>query len=136
MLYNELIIGSSILLSSAFLYITSIVLIPSTVLILSLFSATVIAALTELALLVLKIPCFLPLNIFHLLFYFHRFILIWSAILFLSPEKSIEIQNKLGSDIVMSFDECVKWPSTHEYLEESIERTEKSMWWNKGYIWK
>ena len=43
--------------------------------------------------------------------------------LFLTPEKSIEIQQKLGSDIVMSFDECVKWPSTHEYIEKSVERT-------------
>ena len=43
--------------------------------------------------------------------------------LFLTPEKSIEIQTKLGSDIMMSFDECVKWPSTHEYLENSVERT-------------
>ena len=43
--------------------------------------------------------------------------------LFLSPELSIEIQNSLGSDIMMSFDECVKWPSTHEYMEKSVERT-------------
>ena len=43
--------------------------------------------------------------------------------LFLTPEKSIEIQTKLGSDIMMSFDECVKWPSTHEYMQESVERT-------------
>lgn len=43
--------------------------------------------------------------------------------LFLTPEKSIEIQNKLGSDIVMSFDECVKWPATYEYCKESVERT-------------
>ena len=43
--------------------------------------------------------------------------------LLLTPEKSIEIQQKLGSDIMMSFDECVKWPSTHEYLEQSVERT-------------
>ena len=43
--------------------------------------------------------------------------------LFLTPEKSIEIQTKLGSDIMMSFDECVKWPSTYEYMEKSVERT-------------
>jgi queuine tRNA-ribosyltransferase len=43
--------------------------------------------------------------------------------LFLTPEKSIMIQEDLGSDIVMSFDECVKWPSTHEYMEESVKRT-------------
>ena len=43
--------------------------------------------------------------------------------LFLTPEKSIKIQEDLGSDIVMSFDECVKWPSTHDYMKESVERT-------------
>ncbi len=43
--------------------------------------------------------------------------------LFLTPEKSIAIQMKLGSDLVMSFDECVKWPSTREYIEESVNRT-------------
>ncbi len=45
------------------------------------------------------------------------------AKLFLSPEKSIEIQNNLGSDIMMCFDECPPYPATHEYLEKSLERT-------------
>ncbi|MEG1457519.1 MAG: tRNA guanosine(34) transglycosylase Tgt [Bacilli bacterium] len=43
--------------------------------------------------------------------------------LFLTPEKSIEIQNKLGADIIMSFDECPPFPVTHEYMENSINRT-------------
>jgi len=43
--------------------------------------------------------------------------------LFLTPEKSIDIQMKLGSDIVMSFDECIKWPSTYDYVKNSVERT-------------
>ncbi len=43
--------------------------------------------------------------------------------LFLTPEKSIEIQNKLDSDIAMSFDECIGWPATHEYVKQSVERT-------------
>ena len=43
--------------------------------------------------------------------------------LFLSPEKSIQIQNALGSDIMMSFDECAPYPSTHDYMEKSVERT-------------
>ncbi len=43
--------------------------------------------------------------------------------LLLTPEKSIQIQETLGSDIMMSFDECVKWPSTKEYMEKSVERT-------------
>lgn len=43
--------------------------------------------------------------------------------LFLTPEKSIEIQNKLDSDIAMSFDECPPFPVTHEYMKNSVERT-------------
>ncbi len=43
--------------------------------------------------------------------------------LLLTPEKSIEIQNKLDSDIAMSFDECPPASATHEYLKKSIERT-------------
>ena len=43
--------------------------------------------------------------------------------LLLTPEKSIEIQNKLDSDIAMSFDECIGWPATREYVENSVERT-------------
>jgi len=43
--------------------------------------------------------------------------------LFLTPEISIDVQNKLDSDIAMSFDECPPFPVTHEYMEKSIERT-------------
>ena len=43
--------------------------------------------------------------------------------LLLTPEKSIEIQNKLGSDIIMSFDECPPYPVTHDYMKQSVERT-------------
>ena len=43
--------------------------------------------------------------------------------LILTPEKSIEIQNKLDSDIAMSFDECVGFPNTYDYVKESVERT-------------
>ena len=43
--------------------------------------------------------------------------------LFLSPEKSIQIQNDLGADIIMSLDECAPYPSTYEYMQESVERT-------------
>lgn len=42
---------------------------------------------------------------------------------FISPEKSIQIQNNLGSDIVMLFDECPPGLSTREYIIPSIERT-------------
>ena len=43
--------------------------------------------------------------------------------LLLTPEKSIEIQNKLDSDIAMSFDECPPASASHEYLKNSLERT-------------
>ncbi len=41
----------------------------------------------------------------------------------LTPEKSIQIQNKLDSDIAMSFDECVALPCEKKYLEKSLART-------------
>ena len=43
--------------------------------------------------------------------------------LLLTPEKSIEIQNKLDSDIAMSFDECPPASADYEYLKNSVERT-------------
>lgn len=43
--------------------------------------------------------------------------------LFLTPEKSIAIQNKLDSDIAMSFDECIPYPATYDYVKKSTERT-------------
>lgn len=43
--------------------------------------------------------------------------------LFLSPEKAIDIQNKLGADIIMSLDECAPYPCSHEYMKNSVERT-------------
>lgn len=43
--------------------------------------------------------------------------------LFLSPEKSIQIQNNLGADIIMSFDECPPFHANKDYLVNSINRT-------------
>ena len=43
--------------------------------------------------------------------------------LFLTPEKSIQIQNKLDSDIAMSFDECIPYPASYDYVKNSVERT-------------
>ena len=43
--------------------------------------------------------------------------------LFLTPELSIQIQNKLDSDIAMSFDECIPYPASYEYAKASTERT-------------
>ncbi|OIK14298.1 tRNA guanosine(34) transglycosylase Tgt [Bacillus sp. MUM 13] len=45
--------------------------------------------------------------------------------LFLSPEKAMEIQNALGSDIMMAFDECPPFPATEEYMKKSVERTSR-----------
>lgn len=42
---------------------------------------------------------------------------------FLSPEKSIDIQLELGSDIIMVLDECPPYPSTYEYVQKSLELT-------------
>ena len=42
---------------------------------------------------------------------------------FISPEKAMEIQNALGSDIMMAFDECAPYPADREYVKNSLERT-------------
>ena len=42
---------------------------------------------------------------------------------FLSPETSIAIQEKLGADIVMQFDECSAWPCDHDQAEKAMLRT-------------
>jgi queuine tRNA-ribosyltransferase len=52
--------------------------------------------------------------------------------LFLTPEKSIEIQNKLDSDIAMSFDECAPYPATRKYIENSMRRTLR--WAKRGKL--
>ena len=45
------------------------------------------------------------------------------APLFMSPEISIGVQNSLGADIIMSFDECPPYPATFEYMKNSVDRT-------------
>ncbi len=40
-----------------------------------------------------------------------------------TPEKVIEIEEALGADIIMSFDECCEYPSEYEYTKKSMERT-------------
>ncbi|NWG01810.1 MAG: tRNA guanosine(34) transglycosylase Tgt [Syntrophaceae bacterium] len=44
---------------------------------------------------------------------------------FLTPEKVMEIQIALGSDIAMVLDECVPYPSSYEYVNISMERTSR-----------
>lgn len=41
----------------------------------------------------------------------------------LSPEISLDLQRRLGADIVMAFDECVEYPATRDYLAAAVERT-------------
>ncbi len=50
--------------------------------------------------------------------------------LFLSPEKAIHIQNSLGADIMMSFDECPPFFESYDYIKKSVERT--SRWAERG----
>ncbi len=40
-----------------------------------------------------------------------------------TPEKVMEIEEDLGADIIMAFDECCPYPSTYEYTKNSMERT-------------
>ncbi len=42
---------------------------------------------------------------------------------FLSPERSTQVQNALGADIIMAFDECPPYPADREYVRLSLERT-------------
>ena len=42
---------------------------------------------------------------------------------FFSPESAIKIEEALGADIIMSFDECIPYPSTKEYVRASTDRT-------------
>jgi len=41
-----------------------------------------------------------------------------------TPEKSIQIQENLGADIIMAFDECAD-PNDHEYIQQAMERTHR-----------
>lgn len=52
--------------------------------------------------------------------------------LFFSPEIAIEIEQKLGADIAMSFDECPPYPVSYEYMKNSVERTLR--WAKRGQI--
>lgn len=40
-----------------------------------------------------------------------------------TPESVMQIEEKLGADIIMAFDECCPYPSTYEYTKNSMERT-------------
>ena len=49
----------------------------------------------------------------------------WGGTVTMSPEISIEVQQNLGSDIMMAFDECIPWPADRIYVKNSIERTHR-----------
>ncbi len=42
-----------------------------------------------------------------------------------TPEKAIEIQRKIGADIIMAFDECPPYPSSYDYAKKSMELTHR-----------
>ncbi|MBP5781121.1 MAG: tRNA guanosine(34) transglycosylase Tgt [Clostridia bacterium] len=42
---------------------------------------------------------------------------------FISPEKAMEIENALGADVIMAFDECAPYPSSYEYTKKSMYMT-------------
>ncbi|MBN1899436.1 MAG: tRNA guanosine(34) transglycosylase Tgt [Spirochaetes bacterium] len=50
--------------------------------------------------------------------------------IFLTPKDVIQFQVLLGSDIVMSFDECIEYPSSLEKTREAVKRTH--LWAKKG----
>lgn len=50
--------------------------------------------------------------------------------LFLTPEKAIHIENALGADIIMSFDECPPFSESYDYVKNSINRTTR--WAERG----
>ena len=44
---------------------------------------------------------------------------------FITPEKAIDIENNLGADIIMAFDECSTFGASYEYSKKAMERTLK-----------
>ena len=50
---------------------------------------------------------------------------------FMTPEKCIEIQNDLGSDIIMQFDECTEFGTSYEDSKRAVERTHR--WLKRCY---
>ncbi len=43
--------------------------------------------------------------------------------IFLGPKEAMQIENDLGADIIMAFDECIPYPATHNYSKKSIKKT-------------
>jgi queuine tRNA-ribosyltransferase len=53
---------------------------------------------------------------------------------FITPEKAIEIQEALGSDIMMTLDECVHYPAARDYVEQSLALTTRWAKRSKDYF--
>ena len=43
--------------------------------------------------------------------------------IFLGPKEAMQIENDLGADIIMAFDECIPYPASHDYSAKSIKKT-------------
>jgi len=43
--------------------------------------------------------------------------------IFLGPKEAMQIENDLGADIIMAFDECIPYPTTHDYAAKSVKKT-------------
>ena len=41
----------------------------------------------------------------------------------MTPESATALQHQIGADIIMAFDECIPYPSSEEYVDQSVERT-------------
>ncbi|GHG04702.1 queuine tRNA-ribosyltransferase [Deinococcus piscis] len=41
----------------------------------------------------------------------------------LTPERSVQVQQALGADIIMAFDECPPYPAERDYIQRSLQRT-------------
>ena len=52
--------------------------------------------------------------------------------LFFSPEEAIRLQEQIGADIIMSFDECIHYPADYDYVKKSTDRTLR--WAKRGQI--
>jgi queuine tRNA-ribosyltransferase len=50
-----------------------------------------------------------------------------------SPEKVMEVQQQIGADIIMAFDECTPWPCAHDYAEGSMHMTHR--WLDRCITW-
>ena len=46
----------------------------------------------------------------------------------MGPEESMQIQSNIASTIAMAFDECIPYPATEEYVQNSVERKQAAQY--------